>query len=70
MLDNEINSIAYARITKKYNENPNEINEILWLYMKSVIMKYNIESQLYLDELENIIGINKHNEVLSIIMKE
>ena len=67
--NNDTNSEAYIRILEKYNNDPNELNELLLLYMQSVINGPNIETVMFLDEIENMLGIKKHNEILNIIMR-
>jgi hypothetical protein len=66
--NNEINSEAYTTILEKYNKNPNELNELLCLYMRSVINGFDTHMIMYLDEIENMLGINKHEEILKVIM--
>lgn len=67
--NNEIDSEVYTIISEKYNKNQNELNELLWLYMRSVINGFDTQRIMYLDEIENMLGINKHEEILKVIMR-
>lgn len=67
--NSKINSIAYLKILKKYKKNPTELNELLCLYMRSILMNQEVNTQMYLDELENMLGINTHKDVLEMIIK-
>ena len=67
--NNEIDSEVYKIISEKYNKKHNELNELLWLYMRSVINGLDTHRIMYLDEIENMLGINKHEEILKVIMR-
>lgn len=67
--NNEIDSEVYTIILEKYNKRQNELNELLWLYMRSVINGLDTQRIMYLDEIENMLGINKHEEILKVIMR-
>lgn len=66
---NEIESIAYNKILKEYTLEPDELNEVLLLYMRSYKEGSKALTQLYLDEIENIIGLNNHKEIINFILK-
>lgn len=66
---NEIESIAYNKILKEYTLEPDELNEVLLLYMRSYKEGSKALMQLYLDEIENIIGLNNHKEIINFILK-
>lgn len=66
---NEIESIAYDKILKEYTLEPDELNEVLLLYMRSYKEGSKTLTQLYLDEIENIIGLNNHKEIINFILK-
>lgn len=66
---NEIESIAYNKILKEYTLEPDELNEVLLLYMRSYKEGSKTLTQLYLDEIENIIGLNNHKEIINFILK-
>ena len=66
---NEIESIAYNKILKEYTLEPDELNEVLLLYMRSYKEGSKTLTQLYLDEIENIIGLSNHKEIIKFILK-
>lgn len=66
---NEIELIAYNKILKEYTLEPDELNEVLLLYMRSYKEGSKTLTQLYLDEIENIIGLNNHKEIINFILK-
>lgn len=66
---NEIESISYNKILKEYTLEPDELNEVLLLYMRSYKEGSKALTQLYLDEIENIIGLNNHKEIINFILK-
>ena len=66
---NEIESIAYNKILKEYTLEPDELNEVLLLYIRSYKEGSKTLTQLYLDEIENIIGLNNHKEIINFILK-
>lgn len=66
---NEIESIAYDKVLKEFTLDPDELNEVLVLYMKSYIGQSKTLTKLYLDEIENIIGLNNHQKIINYILK-
>lgn len=66
---NEIESIAYDKVLKEFTLDPDELNEVLVLYMKAYREQSKTLAQIYLDEIENIIGLNNHKEIIQYILK-
>ena len=66
---NEIESIAYDKVLKEFTLYPDELNEVIVLYMKAYREQSKTLTQLYLDEIENIIGLNNHKEIIHYILK-
>ena len=66
---NEIESIAYNKILKEYTLEPDELNEVLLLYMRAYKEGSKTLTQLYLDEIENITGLSNHKEIIKFILK-
>ncbi len=60
---------AYNKITEIYNQYGGEGNEILYQYMTYHIND-NIYKILFLDEFENITGINEHSDVVDFILNK
>jgi hypothetical protein len=66
---NKRDEMAYNKITEIYNQYGGEGNDILYQYMTHH-MNDNIYKILFLDEFENITGINKHEDVVDFILEK
>lgn len=60
--------LAFELITKKYNNEYDELCDSLYNYMKSYIEGYIFDIGLFKDEIENLIGIRKHEEIIQYII--
>jgi hypothetical protein len=60
--------LAFELITKKYNNDYDELYDSLYNYMKSYIEGYTFDTSLFRDEIENLIGIRKHEEIIKYII--
>ena len=65
---NERDIQAFTKVKLEYTESYDELTESMFQYMNSYINGNKIESIMFLDEIENIIGINKHDEVVNFIL--
>lgn len=65
---NERDIQAFAKIRLKYTEEYDELTESMFQYMNSYINGNKIEAIMFLDEIENITGINKHDDVVDFIL--
>ena len=61
---------AFRKITLKYQNNYNELYDSLYHYMKSYYNDNFISSYDYIDEIENLIGIREHDEIINYINKK
>lgn len=60
---------ALSVVRQEYTENEyDELTESLYSYMTSYMNGSNLETTMLLDEIENIIGINTHDEIIRFIL--
>lgn len=60
---------AYMQVRLEYTENEyDELTDSLYLYMTAYINGNNLETTMLLDEIENIIGLNTHEDVINFIL--
>ena len=63
MIINRKDLLAFRRSNDIMMKNPNELNEVLYKYMEAYVN--NDDSIiLYLDEIENLINIRNHEEII------
>lgn len=58
---------AFTKACENYMDDLNELNETIYMYMRSYITGNLVERELYLDEIENITNIREHEDILKII---
>lgn len=69
MIINRKDLLAFRRSNDIMMKNPNELNEVLYKYMEAYVN--NDDSLiLYLDEIENLINIRKHEEIIELILNK
>ena len=69
MIINRKDLLAFRRSNDIMMKNPNELNEVLYKYMEAYIN--NDDSLiLYLDEIENLINIRNHEEIIELILNK
>ena len=61
--------LAFNTITNKFNNEYDEVVDALYQYMYSYINDYMFDVGLFTDEIENLIGIRNHSEILNYILK-
>lgn len=60
---------AYMQVRLEYTENEyDELTDSLYLYMTAYINGNNLETTMLLDEIENIIGLSTHEDVINFIL--
>lgn len=59
---------AYRIISIKYGMDEYELYDALYHYMKTYCNGHKMESYLFKDEVENLIGIRDHDEILEYII--
>lgn len=59
---------AYLQAKEEYMTTYDELSESMFRYMELYINGNMFEAQMLMDEIENIIGISNHNELLDYIM--
>lgn len=60
---------AYMQVKLEYTENEyDELTDSLYSYMTAYINGNNLETMMLLDEIENIIGLNTHEDVINFIL--
>lgn len=60
---------AYMQVRLEYTENEyDELTDSLYSYMTAYINGNNLETIMLLDEIENIIGLNTHEDVINFIL--
>lgn len=60
---------AYMQVRLEYTENEyDELTDSLYSYMTAYINGNNLETTMLLDEIENIIGLNTHEDVINFIL--
>ena len=69
MIINRKDLLAFRRSNDIMMKNPNELNEVLYKYMEAYI---NNDGSLilYLDEIENLINIRNHEEIIELILNK
>lgn len=69
MIINRKDLLAFRRSNDIMKKNPNELNETLYKYMEAYVN--NDDSIiLYLDEIENLINIRNHEEIIELILNK
>ena len=69
MIINRKDLLAFRRSNDIMMQNPNELNEVLYKYMEAYVN--NDDSLiLYLDEIENLINIRNHEEIIELILNK
>ena len=69
MIINRNDLLAFRRSNDIMMKNPNELNEVLYKYMEAYVN--NDDSLiLYLDEIENLINIRNHEEIIELILNK
>lgn len=64
-----INMIAFARIHAIYKgRDYNELYESLYYYMLTYIDDCLIDNYMFRDEIENLIGIRSHEDIIDYIL--
>lgn len=61
---------AFVKASLNYRDNVNELNEVIFMYMEAFMLVNEIDKQIYLDEIENLIGVREHEKILKIINEE
>lgn len=61
---------AFRKITLKYENNYNEIYDALYHYMKTYCNDNLMESYMFKDEIEDLIGIREHDDIINYINKK
>jgi len=59
---------AYRVISIKYSMDKNELYDVLYHYMKTYCNEHKMENYLFKDEVENLIGIRDHKEIIQYII--
>ena len=65
---NERDMQAFTKVRLEYTESYDELTESMFQYMNSYINGSKMESLMFLDEIENILGINNHEEIIKFIL--
>lgn len=69
MIINRKDLLAFRRSNDIMMKNHNELNEVLYKYMEAYVN--NDDSLiLYLDEIENLINIRNHEEIIELILNK
>ena len=69
MIINRKDLLAFRHLIDIMMKNPNELNEVLYKYMKAYVTN-NDSLILYLDEIENLINIRNHEEIIELILNK
>lgn len=60
---------AYMQVKLEYTENEyDELTDSLYSYMTAYMNGNNLETIMILDEIENIIGVSTHEDVINFIL--
>jgi hypothetical protein len=62
-------AIAFTLAYKKYKNDYNELADSMFQYMNSHVNNILFDKELFRDEIENLIGIRKHKEIINYIIK-
>ena len=65
---NERDIQAFTKVKLEYTESYDELTESMFQYMNSYMNGSKMESLMFLDEIENILGINSHEEIINFIL--
>lgn len=66
VMDKDIEALITSY--NNYIEDMGELNESLFGYMSAFVLNNEIDKMMYKDEIENMLGINSHDEILNIIV--
>ena len=61
-------AIAFVLVYKKYNNDYNELVDSMFQYMNAHLNNILFDKELFRDEIENLIGIRKHKDIIKYIM--
>lgn len=67
MNKNDIDYLAFKKTKEKYNKDKNELYDILYNYMDSYLHCSKFETYLLADEVENVLGIREHEDIIKFI---
>jgi hypothetical protein len=61
---------AFRKIALKYKNDYNELYDSLYQYMKTYYKDDFISNYDYKDEIENLLGIREHDDIVNYIIKK
>jgi hypothetical protein len=62
-------AVAYKIIEIEYDTNYDELVDSLFNYTKAIITGIPMDVCMFRDEIENLIGIREHDEIINYILK-
>lgn len=62
-------AIAFTLVYKQYKNDYNELADSMFQYMNAHVNNILFDKELFRDEIENLIGIRKHKEIINYIIK-
>lgn len=62
--------LAYKLIYKKYMNDYDELSDSMFHYMDAYLNNIGLDTQLFKDEIENLLGIREHKDIIEYIIKE
>lgn len=62
--------LAYKLSYKKYTNDYDELSDSMFHYMKAYKNNIMLDKELFRDEIENLIGIRGHEDIIDYIIKK
>lgn len=60
--------LAFKHIKNKYDNEYDELYDALYYYMLTYLSEEYMDNYLFKDEVENLIGIRKHEDIVDYIL--
>lgn len=61
---------AHKLSYKKYMNDYDELSDSMFHYMNAYIKGISLDMELFKDEIENLLGIREHKDIIEFIIKE
>lgn len=62
--------LAHKLSYRKYMNDYDELSDSMFHYMNAYINNTTLDTELFRDEIENLLGIREHKDIIEFIIKE
>ena len=60
--------LAFKHVKEKFENDYNELHDSLYYYMLTYLEGKRMDNCLFKDEVENLVGVRKHEDILNYIL--